>query len=61
MTPECELECALQYEICLKCKNRKGCTFADIVIAFWEERRVKLFHKGLEENGLFELNKNEGE
>jgi len=56
MTPECEIECSLQYQICLKCKDREGCTFGDLVISFWEERSVKLFHKKIEENGLLDLN-----
>ena len=57
MTPECELECELQYQICLKCKDREGCRFGEVVIDFWEDRKVKEFNRKVEENGMLDIRK----
>ena len=54
MTPECEQEAELAYQICLKCDDREGCEYGEVIIEFWESHRVKKFHRKLKEDGVLD-------
>jgi hypothetical protein len=55
MTPECELDIQLKYSECLKCEDRDNCPVN--VIDFWEDYRVKKYHRKIKENGILNLKK----